>query len=793
MKNKKLLTMLLLGVVTLSGCGKGGNSSEVPGSSEIPGSSEKPVSSEVVDTKKYTYSLYDAGSPNTWNPHEWETNTDSVIIGYTEMGLYDFVLNDEGDGYEVVPEMAESFPVDVSDTLTDAERARYGVGKDAEAVKWTIDLNPSAKWADGTPINADDYIYSMEQLLSPEMLNRRADSFYSGTLTIGNAKAFRYGGLKSYVTLAEEGESIDGKEYFSLFEYLPEFEDTIAGYYDEYGEGYFPLGVAALEAGTYGSPSFPLPVEVTDENRAGIIEILDEFAALFGKSYEEFKEILLLKATGVNEKIDFDGANKAVGLVKSGEYQITLYLAAGITDFFIKYNLSSNWIVKKDLYEAGKRTVNNLTKTTYGTAIDNYMGYGPYKLSNYQKDKLISLTKNDKWYGWKDGKHVGQFQTTDIRIQIVPQHATALAMFEKGEIDEIGLQSADMSKYINSSNLLYTPESYTRKVTMSTDWPTLAKRQSDGINKTILTNVKFREAFSWALDREDFTQTLTSGSMPFLAPINNLYVSDPDTGVAYRDTDQGKAVIESIFGNNETGYNLSKAKDLLTQAYNEELASEKEGSLKAGDKVKLTFWVYGEDAIYGQYASFLDSALKAAAVGTPLEGKIEVEKQVDPDYSDRMQAGGADMCFSTWGGATMDPFGIMQVYTDPKLKYEYGFDAEKEKLTLTINGVEETHAWYDWNFELNDGDGKYHSTKADAKTRLDILAGMEKALIEKWLFVSVYAYSNSSLFSKKIEYATYDYVNLVGYGGIRFMTYNYDDTEWTAYVKSQGGTLDYTK
>lgn len=780
---------LAVAALLIAGCGGSSSSSSSSSSGSEGGSS---VSSQEAP-KKYTYSTFDVGSPRTWNPHEWETSTDSVIIGYTEMGLYDFVLNEEKIGYEIVPEMAASEPVDVSSTLTPDERAKYGVGEGTAGLKWTIDLNPNAKWADGVAIDADDYVYSMEQLLRPDMLNRRADSFYAGTLTLGNARNFRYGGLKDYANLVDERPSIDGKEYFSLFEYNIFGDDSIAAYYDAYGAAYFPLGVAALAAGTYGTPSIPLMVEITDDNRAAIVELVTEFMAAFGVTYPNYRDELFFKAVGQNATMEFAGATRAVGLVKSGEHQITLFLAGAITPFYLKYNLSSNWIVKESLYEAGKTTVNGVTKTTYGTTLANYMGFGPYKLSQYQTDKLIVLEKNNNWYGYTDGEHVGQYQTTDIRIQIVPQHATALSMFENGEIDDIGLVAADMNKYKNSSNLIYTPESYTRKVTFSTDWNSLKLRQEQktNINKTILTNIKFREAFSWALDRENFTQTLTSGSTPFLVPINNLYVSDPETGVAYRNTDQGKAVVQNVYGDNETGYSLSRARQLLTEAYNEEIASAQAGALKATDKVQLTFWVYGEDAIYGQYASFLDDAIKTAAVGTPLEGKIEVEKQVDSDYPDRMMAGGADMCFSTWGGATMDPFGIMQVYVDPELKYEYGFDTEEEELTLEINDVEETFTWFDWNLQLNDAEGKFHSTKADMETRLDVLAGMEEALVQKWLFATVYAYSNASLFSYKINYATLDYVNLVAYGGIRFMSYNFDDVAWTAYLAAN--TLDYTK
>ncbi|MFA5443318.1 MAG: hypothetical protein WC286_05585, partial [Bacilli bacterium] len=102
-----------------------------------------------------------------------------------------------------------------------------------------------------------------------------------------------------------------------------------------------------------------------------------------------------------------------------------------------------------------------------------------------------------------------------------------------------------------------------------------------------------------------------------------------------------------------------------------------------------------------------------------------------------------------------------------------------------------TNTWFNWNYELNDGNGDYSASKADLETRLDILSAMELALVQKWVFASIYAYSNASLYSYKIQFGTNDYVNLVAYGGIRFMTFNYDDAEWDNYLKNN--TLDYTK
>lgn len=56
-----------------------------------------------------------------------------------------------------------------------------------------------------------------------------------------------------------------------------------------------------------------------------------------------------------------------VGLVKTGDYQLTLYVSTAIEEYYLKYNLSSNWIVYEPYYEAGKSENGKLVITNYAT------------------------------------------------------------------------------------------------------------------------------------------------------------------------------------------------------------------------------------------------------------------------------------------------------------------------------------------------------------------------------------------------------------------------------------------
>ena len=141
----------------------------------------------------YTYNTYLATSPNNWNVHNWQTSDESYITSFTEIGLYDVILNANKNGYEFVPEMAADMPkaIDPAD-ITDAEMDTYysSIGNLTDNMVWDIPLNQAAVWEDGTKITADDYIKSMELQLDPDYANYRADSYYDGNMILVNAENF---------------------------------------------------------------------------------------------------------------------------------------------------------------------------------------------------------------------------------------------------------------------------------------------------------------------------------------------------------------------------------------------------------------------------------------------------------------------------------------------------------------------------------------------------------------------------------------------------------------------------
>ncbi|NLV50954.1 MAG: hypothetical protein GXY20_09730 [Clostridiales bacterium] len=796
MKRTYTLTALILIfaiALTLASCRSGTSpqNSAPPTVSATAAPGAISTAAATADTQSepaYTYNDYTPAGPVTWNCHRWETAEDRYIISFCEMGLYDFVLSEDKNGYNIIPEMAAGEPVDV--TAEYAGDEIYGIPAEAtEGYAFKISLNEAARWADGSPVNADTYIYSMRQLLSSEMKNYRADNFWAGTLVLANAEAY-YNNDKAGDPVYADITDADYK-YAEVADELKFFSMSAANmFFDGYScRDYYQAGYDDYFLDPRGNDLYVKYAQMEDED--GMIPLTEEakadlsvIAAAFGDDRPEAYNEFCFYAAGTNPETPWD----SVGLKKSGDYEITLICSRQISNFYLKYSLSENWIVYEPLYEAGKSESGGLISTDYGTSADTYMSYGPYKLTEYRDGKSIVMDKNDNWYGYTDGRHEGQYQCTGINTRIIPEQAAALDLFLQGGLDNVLLGAADMDAYRYSEHIAFTPLDYTSKITFNSDYDMLKSRQTDGINKTILSYKDFRHAISLCIDREDFCRQCTATHTAGLGLFNYMYVCDPQTGLLYRDSEPARDALSRLYGVRDadkiTGYEPKTAKALFRSAYKAALAA---GDIGRDDIVELELLLYGSDEAYVKICGFIQEAVNAAVDGTDLEGRVVIKMTADSSYYDRAREGAFEMIISTWGGSAMDPYAALQCYCQTGWHYEYGFVPERETVTISVNGEDITDTYYNWYREICRG--RYAS--ADAGLRCSLLAQMEYAILAEYNTTPIYYRTSASLRSRRIMEGSDKYIRFVGFGGVRFMRFLYSDTEWDAYVAENGGRLFY--
>ena len=249
---------------------------------------------------EYTYKSWTTALGSNWNPHTWETNADSSMLGYVSSPFVDMSIKDSKEGvYQWVYEMA----TEVKDTTKEnyADLEKYGstlpegqTAADQEAgYVFDISLNQNAKWEDGTPITADDYVESMKRLLDPKMKNYRANLYYAGESAIAGAAEYYNSESPIYEPVVPAyGEGVEPDYSYDVEnnDVYVNFTTTsmtlasysfkeIASYLGAQGTDYLSkIDELSKKVNVYGY------VQVTEENKATLLEVMNLYLAPFGLS-----------------------------------------------------------------------------------------------------------------------------------------------------------------------------------------------------------------------------------------------------------------------------------------------------------------------------------------------------------------------------------------------------------------------------------------------------------------------------------------------------------------------------
>ena len=450
---KKLTVIMLVLAVVLT-------SAFAQGAAEA-GKQSAPAAAPAQETKvnaTYTWNGSAATFPTNWNPHTYETATDSDLLDYMQAGFYTFDYNEDETGYAVVPLMATEEPIDVTDQYI----GKFGLTEDAKNQAYIIKIRNDIKWNDGTPINAYDFVESQKRLLNPVAQNYRADNLYSGNMVIVNAKNYLYQGqsvlqdngtgafyTKEDLTLGADGQyySASNEPVYIGLNYSLAWTggNTLADYVGAYGDAYFDMtNWDALYAKADEDGLIPL----TDENYELFVPVTTGNPN-WGETEGDVPNYFVYEAT--YPEMDWS----EVGYQALSDYEILIVLAKPLKGFYLLYALTGSDLVKIDLYDACTSIVDGVYTNTYGTSLETTASYGPYMLTGFQADKQYSYEKNPYYFEYNDGKDI--YQTTNIVIDYVPEASTRLELFLQGKLDGYGLTVDDMEKYSKSDYCYYTP------------------------------------------------------------------------------------------------------------------------------------------------------------------------------------------------------------------------------------------------------------------------------------------------------------------------------------------------
>lgn len=815
MKQKKLLMLIAMVLVVvlcasvLTACKKDKGNGD--GNVTKPGTGWE-------DPKMYTMREYTAQMPSQWCTILSSDNVNNTMESYFTSAFYEFNYKFDANG-KIVP---GAYTVEYSaatklEDVTKKYAGQYGLAADAEKGQaFAMTLRNDLKWDDGTPIKAADFVYSMSQQLSPKYLFATASNYYSGNYVIHNAQNYVKQGQKgmfpAYSVMKEYNVADDAKLIYSTT------NSRVAE------KGFTPEAIVEL----FGIEG--MTVEKINALNGKSLADIKKDAAL----NETWEALLGAWKTDPNEELDFFETEyeypamdfSEVGyFVGDNEYELVMVIDGTLNPLDAEGNLTyeagyyfSNWpLVKKDLWERCEDQSKTPYANSYCTTQEKSASWGPYKLTNYQDQKTYTVSRNDKWFGYGLPQYANQYQTDAIVTEKIEEWDTAWLAFQKGNLDGIGMDVKIAADYRTSKRAYFTPETYTFDLNIQSN----ATSKTDKRNNLLLNYADFRKAISLSLDRDDYCAKNNPSSQAALGLLNSMYYNDVENGKVYRDSIQAKEAILNAYGATKnadgswkvgettytdiedaldatTGYNLTLARQLVESAVAQ---AKKDGKYSDGDEIILTYGIETQTANTDRVKNWFQAAFDNMTKGTSIEGKVKIEYFMfsSATWSKQFEDGEYDLCFSAWGNAPFNPaYLLCETQISEDNRYAKKWDPKTVSVTVKAtpdadhkDGVY-TYNLEQWRLILQGKDGcPVNFKNFPMEDQLTALGAVETAILKAYYSIPVFSRYSASLMGYKVDYVSYEYNTFMGYGGIRYMTFNYDDTAWAEFVASNNNILNY--
>lgn len=581
------------------------------------------------------------------------------------------------------------------------------------------------------------------------------------------------------------------------------------------------------------------------ENNDGYVAVTEELlsdlkviAVNFGDENPTAWQELVFYYAGLGAKLDF--AN--VGIYAPSDYELVVCLESpiqmlkedGSLSYLAAYNFSGLPLVKKDLYEKCKQqpqTGSTLWTTNYNSSLATSASWGPYKLTQFQSGKSYTLSRNENWYGYNLEDNKNQYKIDSIECEVISDINTQWMSFLNGSIDDIGLDVTHKNDYRNSKYTYFAPGTGTFGINLYSGLDELKK---SGHNSGVLAIKDFREAISLWIDRDDYNRTTSTANLSCYGIMGPSYYYDVENGGVYRNTKQAKEALLSVYGFTKNdngkwtdgtreyesyekayeamnGMNHTKSKELLNEAYTELTTKAEYYGYDANKKITLVYGTSTDNANTRNDYNYLKNMFAEMTKDTSFDGKIEItfNASFGSKWADSFKSGAYEIAAGTgFSGGAFDPEGFLQCYVDRHagLMYSENFwNTEEENFTFTMPsgsyegaGKTLTMSVFNWYCCLNgiadiyEQPQKYNwgSGAIPEDARLELLAALEKVILEHYYTIITASQYSASLLGAKFSYITDEYNLFMGFGGMRYIKVNYNDGEWESYVKNHNNNLE---
>lgn len=333
----------------------------------------------------------------------------------------------------------------------------------------------------------------------------------------------------------------------------------------------------------------------------------------------------------------FDGIIKNASEIMAGDMAINDLGVRAIDDHTLEISLENPSTYFTDLltipaYYPQNKEVVEAAGDQYGSTSDSAVYNGPFVLTNWDaaSGNTWTFEKNEQYWD-ADNVHLDT-----VNFQYLPETATALNLYDSGELDVIELTGNFAVQNQSNKDFQTYPTPRTNYIEVNHETPGL-------------DNLNIRQALYQAIDREAFVDNiLQNGSIATNGFVSREVAWNPDTAVDFRDD----AIIE-------TDYDLKEAQE-----------NWEEGLAESNLETLSLDMVAADDEESQLFAEYIQSQLTEHLPG------IEVTIHTMPSSARfaALSKGEYDLGVTFWQADFGDPINYLERFDSSITRGNYHYD-----------------------------------------------------------------------------------------------------------------------
>ena len=304
--------------------------------------------------------------------------------------------------------------------------------------------------------------------------------------------------------------------------------------------------------------------------------------------------------------------------------------------------------------------------------IDTYLSSGPYLVEHWESDKQIVFSRNEGYA--VEGPN--RYKIAGVHFNILAAaKSDPLAVFNEfmvNKLHSVALPKDKLQEYKSDPRTTTTVGDSTFKLnynTCSPEYWLYLFGENGAISETApsdywqlepaMSNANFVNGLSYAFDRATLAETI--GRTPSTNYFGSSYLSNPEEGIMFNDTQEHKDAVNALNANTNYGYNLEYARASFKKACEELIAA---GYYKAGDTltVEIAWQTTSDIDDFGDaIAKNWEDAFNSCEGGLKLKVKHWVGQQWSDVYYEKMMKGQFDIGFGSISGNTLNPLNFLEV------------------------------------------------------------------------------------------------------------------------------------